>query len=82
MQIVIEIPKEDYEYLKAHHSHEVFYGDAIANGIPLPEHYGDLVDKDKLKKCIPSEEFGALFAVENAPTIIPATERSNDADID
>ena len=79
MQIVIDISKADYETIKKLYW---FASDslldrtyiAIKNGITLPEPHGELVDKKQLKKCIPSEEFGALFAVDNAPVIIPATE--------
>jgi len=81
MQIVIDIPKEEYEYLKAHHSHEVFYGDAIANGTPLPEHHGRLIDADTLDEC--KEMMNTIMGeckyavrmddIRNAPTIIEAT---------
>ena len=52
MQIVIDIPKEEYEYIKANHPYELFYvyGDAIRDGIPLPKHYGRLGDLDALYK--------------------------------
>jgi hypothetical protein len=42
--------------------------------VPIPDH-GDLIDKDDLRKKIPSEEFVSKFAIENAHVIIPA-ERS------
>ena len=51
--------------------------DMIKNGTPLPEHHGDLIDRKALKRCIPSEEYGAKFAIENAPTIIPAAEEKS-----
>ena len=46
MQIVIEIPKRDYEYIKKLERGSTDYGitlhlyDAVRNGTPLPEHYG------------------------------------------
>ena len=49
MQIVIEIPEEDYERLKAYKkapfcSFPSRIYEAIAHGTPLPEHHGDLKD--------------------------------------
>ena len=83
MQIVIEIPEEEYEYLKTNHSHEVFYGDAIANGTPLPEHHGRLIDADELymhkfveggRHLSDISQWIAYKIIEAAPTIIPATK--------
>lgn len=44
--------------------------------IELPDH-GDLVDRDDLRKLIPSEEIASRFAIENANVIIQA-ERSEE----
>ena len=79
MQIVIEISKEEYEYLKAHHSHEVFYGDAIAKGTPLPEHHGVLIDRtelfDRLKNnCSGRCEFCTNWSAEGCKNILNCTE--------
>lgn len=54
MQIVIKISKEDYERLKEYEK-APFYSltsrvyEAIANGTPLPEGHGRLVDADYLR---------------------------------
>lgn len=46
MQIVIEIPREMYEQFKII---QMFPTDKIiANGTPLPEHHGDLIDRNEL----------------------------------
>ena len=46
MQIVIEIPKKMYEQFKIV---QIFPTDKIiANGTPLPEHHGRLIDADVL----------------------------------
>ena len=43
MQIVIDIPEEDYEYLKSHNKNNLY--NAILNGIPLPKGHGRLFDE-------------------------------------
>lgn len=54
MQIVIEIPQEQYNKLCTVPlcDFSKFEGllEAIKNGIVLPEHYGDLIDRDALRK--------------------------------
>lgn len=45
MQIVIDIPKKDYEYLKSHNKDGLY--NAILNGIPLPKGHGDLIDVNR-----------------------------------
>ena len=47
MQIVININQETYDYC-IEHSHEYVLGEAIKNGIILPDTYGDLIDRDVL----------------------------------
>lgn len=39
--------------------------------IELPDH-GDLIDRDDLRKQIPSEEPASRFAIKNAHVVIPA----------
>ena len=51
MQIIIEIPDEMYQNAKQ----DMLCGseiivNAIKNGTPLPEHYGDLIDRSELLK--------------------------------
>lgn len=74
MKIVIEIPKELYESYK---DRPPMLGDtgmdmiaqSIANGTPLPEHHGRLIDADALTEKAPEikEHLDVL-----APTIIEA----------
>ena len=43
MQIVIDIPEEDYEYLKKHNKHGLY--SSILNGTPLPKGHGRILDE-------------------------------------
>lgn len=53
MQIVIDIPEEEYQnYLKMRPAYPkgVFcYIEAIQNGTPLPEHHGRIIDESQIK---------------------------------
>ena len=77
MQIVIEIPEEDYECLVSSKA-EYFniYELAIKNGKPLPEYYGRLIDGDSLMQlCLNSKEKTVdCNDIARVPIIIPATE--------
>ena len=53
MQIVIDIPERTYEQLKflreqGFDGFETIIDKAVANGTPLPEHHGRLIDADTL----------------------------------
>lgn len=50
MEIVINIPEEDYEYLKSHNESGLY--NAILNGTPLPKGHGRIADMDAAIKCI------------------------------
>jgi len=54
MQIVIEISEEDRKDIcNIHFVHEDLkfkIGKSIMNGTPLPDHHGDLIDRNKLIK--------------------------------
>ena len=54
MQIVIDIPEEDFDRLKKRIKFApldaTHYETAIANGTPLPEHHSDLIERDAV--CI------------------------------
>ena len=70
MKMVIDMPKELYDYLKAgeydeHLDKRLDYvlRFAVKDGIPLPEHYGRLGDLDALE-----DEFSMLEKVTNADT--------------
>jgi len=90
MQIVIEIPEEEYE--------EIIYSEdcglhrltrAIANGTPLPEGHGRIGDIDELhntfKKACDAYNIDDLSFISDvdmhfdlAPTIIEANKESED----
>ena len=85
MQIVIEIPEAEYIATKVLvQSHNIGSANdrVIANGTPLPEHHGDLIDKDAIQEIMIDD--GLHFIIWrkgldmeckiNAPTIIPATK--------
>lgn len=95
MQILINIPKEQYISLNPKSRNDVIEVvddvliiDAIKNGIPLPEHHSDLIERsslnvDNLDCAYDSNfelDFGRLYTldvvkmIEKAPTIIPATK--------
>ena len=59
MKIVIEIPEEEYKYIKEVYEHnhtvEATYS-YIYYGTPLPEHHGRLIDADALMKLYGLED--------------------------
>lgn len=76
MEIVIKIPKELYE---AYKGRPPMLGDAgmdmiaksIANGTPLPEHHGRIIDEDKIGEF----RIGSMCKfMTNAPTIIEGSD--------
>ena len=84
MKLIINIPEDIYEHLKAFYSDNKTGGDitheAVAYGIPLPEHYGRLIDADELKTVRSIQNKYANFNsiktiqewIDHAPTIIEA----------
>jgi len=61
MQLIIEIPEDVYREIMDGSDIEIYYGEIIVvkdswasnimrNGTPLPEHYGDLIDRTELLK--------------------------------
>lgn len=81
MQIVIDIPDNEYKQICELRLHNrTFYDDAIRNGTPLPSH-GRLIDADELKKIIQENDvlnmtgFNVrLCDINNTPTILEATK--------
>ena len=72
MKIVIDIHEKDYQSMKnGHISFSLL--NAIMNGTPLPEHHGDLIDRDEL--LIKSEWYGerATYSnpIPNGETAVP-----------
>lgn len=91
MQIVIDIPEEDYERLKEYKkapfcSLTSRTYEAISNGIPLPKGHGDLIDRNDLltdSYCI--DDWGGnevdivdVMTVKMAHTIIEADKESEE----
>lgn len=90
MKIVIDIDEYLYKTIKTlglvvEDGDAVAVSEAIANGIPLPEHHGDLKDTDEIIEKIrklPSAGIRRFINAESvfktildAPTIIEAEER-------
>ena len=75
MQIIIDVPEEDYEYIKSHNKDGLY--NAILNGTPLPKGHGAIKDISQIE--IPmcedrSYERWVQVAIDAAPTIIEADE--------
>lgn len=78
MQIVIDIPEEEYKRWKEDGEIDaVIVRDALINNTPLPKNHGRLIDADELR-C-EREDFETYFdysnafdVIYNAPTIIEA----------
>ena len=79
MEIVIKIPKEDYERMKE----QSMFGrvdvwkNAIKNGTPLPEHHGRLIDADALINSLGASDrdiYCKAVIEEDAPTIIEGSD--------
>lgn len=88
MKIVIDIPKKTYNEIKERTiitCGEIFAKNLvrrIRNGIPLPAHHGDLIDRDKLllwshkmdtMYCI-YDEVVDVGDIKNAPTVIEGSD--------
>lgn len=79
MQIVIEIPEDEYQHIMRHY--EQFprdlsrYERRIIDGTLLPKRHGRLIDADATK-CSSCGKFGCensdICSLYNAPTIIEA----------
>ena len=65
-------PKDCYE-CRLHYCHGEcgISDDGNCPIIELPDH-GDLIDRDNIRKQIPSEELASRFAIENAYVVISA----------
>ena len=83
MQIVIDIPENDYELALRNDYSTIYKGvhiaDAIKNGTPLPKGHGRLIDADEIQ--FENTEFDtysdysrAFDAIDQADTIIEAEE--------
>ena len=85
MQIVIEIPDEEYKDVKKAGGCYYDFGKAIFYGTPLPKNHGRLIDADEYVADIKKHYFDndtvircAEIAIDNAPTIIEADAESEE----
>ena len=78
MQVVVNIPDEDYKKICANKEDAIIAHDTcrrIANwGIPLPKGHGDLIDRSELQPKLHGTK--SIIAGLEAPTVIPADEES------
>lgn len=77
VEVVIKIPREDYEYIK---NSKDFNFNVIKNGTPLPKGHGRLIDADAFIDtlgCSDRDIYAKACIEEDAPTILEAdkTER-------
>ena len=62
MQIVIDIPEEDFERCKKRFQMRIdIMGDAIAKGTPLPKGHGDLIDRDKFLERVEKDREHEIY---------------------
>ena len=95
MQIVIDIPEEDYNELIKRGDKTINLGlylnlgKAVKNGIPLPKGHGKLIDVNEVKKQYPLEIDGLDLrnnnqclhtAVDEAQVIVKADTESDKAE--
>ena len=74
MQIVINIPEEDFRKILANKEDAIIAHDTcrrIAHGIPLPKGHGRLIDADKFRDNLKWNE-----NIDSAPTVLEA-DREN-----
>lgn len=74
MKVIIDIPKEQYHFIKSHFRTESAIDMAIVNGKPLPESHGRLIDGDALEEVMRTRlsVTNCIKAVEDAPTVMEA----------
>ena len=76
MQIVIEIPEEEYEKNKKNRCDYHTLCTAIKNGTPLPKNHGDLIDRIALSDNIKNRLIQT--AMNNMETIMPYSKVCTD----
>lgn len=74
MQIVIDIPKETYGFLKKYGTDGGVVEKAVLNGTVLPKGHGRLIDGDELESRM---KIGYCI-VRDAPTIIEADKEGEE----
>lgn len=85
MQIVIDIPKEDWEFIKesdgCRWSRAIIEG--VINGTPLPKGHGDLIDRNDLLEYTDINRSAYIpiinrYEIITAPTIIEADKAESE----
>ena len=78
MQIVIDIPAEDFEKVKCGRGAVSMMRKAIIHGTPLPKGHGRLIDADELANktfySVTSAPYITYKKFVDAPTVIEAEE--------
>ena len=82
MEIVIKISDEDYKAIAKGYLPYGAIADAIRNGILLPEHHGDLIDRNELldesyqidSMYCEYDEVVNVDDIKDAPTIIEGSD--------
>lgn len=87
MKIVIDIPNWFYNAMMEHSKpiYSQSLGDAVRDGTPLPEGHGDLIDKEKFKKWIETQDGDRLmteYYLDALDMQEPIVGGSHDGDID
>lgn len=89
MQIVIDIPEQRYKWIVENPLvYTTELDEAVRKGTPLPEYYGDLIDRKELferlkDNCAGRCEFCSSWSVEgcknilNCTTLVKSTERED-----
>ena len=76
MQIVIDIPEEEYDIIKNSKMPMTWVEHLVANGTPLPKRHGRLIDADDLIQelsVVSSRPIKSqLYILREVPTIIEA----------
>lgn len=84
MQVVIEIPEEEYKIIKNRKGPMVWVEHLIKNGTPLPKGHGELKDVDNLKSAFVMwstavkgnfSDADIASIIYNSPTIIEADRK-------
>ena len=75
MQIVIDIPEEEYRKVQDGRASVSMMQKAIRNGTPLPKGHGRLIDADRLMRV---DHIILESTVNNAPTIIEADKAESE----
>lgn len=88
VEVVIRIPKDEYDYIQLYGLILPFSAKQIINGTVLPKGHGRLIDADKLKErclfmsnddtAIEGMEYVTKGMIENAHAVIEADKEAED----